>query len=141
MSYCNRCGAKVLGAEANGANKPAELSPNVLVIAIAAVFVFGLTAIFGLMALMKGGTDPIILAAAMLSFLLTLLVEVVLIWLLLSGRRSAKEKEVAATERLKEHTTKELVEAQARALPEPLPSVTEHTTRTLDPVYGERKSK
>ena len=30
---------------------------------------------------------------------------------------------------------------QARALTEPVPSVTEHTTRAFEPIYTERKSK
>jgi hypothetical protein len=32
-------------------------------------------------------------------------------------------------------------EAQARALPDPAPSVTEHTTRAFEPIYSERKPK
>ena len=35
----------------------------------------------------------------------------------------------------------ELDAAQARGLPEPVPSVTEHTTRAFEPVYNERTSK
>ena len=131
LSFCNRCGAKV-----DAINKPAELSPNSLLNAIVAVFVLGLGAIVGLMALMKG--DPIILAAAMLSFLLMLVIEGVLIGLLLKGRKGAKE--AGGTERLKEQTTRELEGAQARLLPEPVASVTEQTTRTLEPIYRDRQS-
>jgi hypothetical protein len=42
---------------------------------------------------------------------------------------------------MNEQVTKELDAAQPRALPEPVPSVTEHTTRTFEPLYSERKSK
>jgi hypothetical protein len=41
----------------------------------------------------------------------------------------------------KEQDTKELYQAQARVLAEPMPSVTEHTTRTFEPISSERKSK
>jgi len=40
---------------------------------------------------------------------------------------------------IKEKTTRELVEAQVRMLQEPVPSVTEHTTRAFDSIYSERK--
>jgi hypothetical protein len=108
--------------------------------AIVSVFVVGLGALIGLMAVMNEGAgfNPIVLVAAMLSFALMLVVEGVLIWLLLSGRRGAGK--AGDARRLKEHTTKELEEARARALPAPAASVTEHTTRTFDPVYNERKS-
>lgn len=141
LSYCNRCGAKVSGAELGEVARPTELPPAALLTAILVVFVFGLAAVFGLMALATrtGGPDPIIIAAAMLSFVLTFLIEVMLFWMLLRGRRHAAG--AGAAGRPKGQTTRELEEAQARLLPEPLPSVTEHTTRTFDPAYSERKSK
>jgi hypothetical protein len=67
------------------------------------------------------------------------MVEGVLIGLLLKGKRGAKE--AGDAEGLKEQKTKELIEARARALPEPAPSVTEHTTRAFEPIYSERESK
>lgn len=142
LSYCNRCGAKAGGAQAGGAGRQSsELSPNALLSAIAAVFVFGLAAIVGLMALMKEGVgfNPVILVAAMLSFVLIIAVESLLVWLLLSGRRGGGRAGAAA--RLNEHATAALGEAPARSLPEPTSSVTEHTTRAFDPAYVERKSK
>jgi heme/copper-type cytochrome/quinol oxidase subunit 2 len=106
------------------------------------LFILGLVAIAVLIGVLKqvAGFDlPILLAVTIFSFVLMLVVEGVLIGLLLSGRRRAKE--AGDTERLKEQTTKELGEAQARVLPEPVPSVTEHTTRAFEPIYSERKSK
>ena len=142
LSYCNRCGAKVSGAKVDGITKPAELFPESLVWAIVSVFIVGLGAIIGLMAVMKevvGFDLSIILAVTVLSFVLMLAVEGVLIWLLLNGKRGANE--VGDTERLKEQVPEELGAAQARVLPEPVPSVTEHTTRAFEPIYSERKSK
>lgn len=141
LSYCNRCGAKAGGAQDGAGGRQSELSPNALLKAIAAVFVFGLAAVVGLMALMKEGVgfNPVILVAAMLSFVLTIAVEAVLVWLLLSGRRGGGRAGGAA--RLNEHATAALGDAPARSLPEPTSSVTEHTTRAFDPAYVERKSK
>jgi hypothetical protein len=140
LSYCNRCGAKVGGANAVG-DRPSELSPNSLLKAIGGVFFVGLAAFVALIALMKDGAGfiPVVLAAAVLSFALTFVVEAVLLWLLLRGRRVASE--AGGNVRPKGQTTKELGEARARELPEPMPSVTEHTTRAFDPVLVERKSK
>jgi hypothetical protein len=141
LSYCNFCGAK-LGASEGAAVKSPEVKPELLASAMVAVFVLGLVAIAILVGVMKAvaGFDlPFLLAATVVSFAVMLLVEGVLIGLLLKGRRGSKEASGAG--RPKEQTTKDLGEAEARALPEPVPSVTEHTTRTLEPVYGERQSK
>jgi hypothetical protein len=74
----------------------------------------------------------------MMMFLMMLILEGTFIWLLISRRRG--HKEASETEHVREHTTKELDRAQVRALPEPIPSVTEHTTRTLEPILNDRKS-
>ena len=143
LSYCNHCGAKVGGAKDDGAVKSTELRPEFLVSAMVGLFVLGLVAIAVLTGVLKAVADfdfPILLAVTMLSFLLMLIVEGVLVGLLLGGRRRAKKAE-AAERRLKEQVTRELGEAQARVLPEPVPSVTEHTTRSFEPIYVERKSK
>jgi hypothetical protein len=139
LSYCNRCGAKVGGAKGDHLNKLAELSPESLVWAVVSVFIIGLGAIVGLVAMMKdgGGIDPIILAVAMLSFMLMLLVEGVFIWLLLKRTRGVRV--VGDSVPLEEQAIKELGAAQARVLAEPVPSVTEHTTRAFEPIHRERK--
>ncbi len=80
-----------------------------------------------------------ILAFTFLSFLIMLVVEGVCIRLLF--RRNRGNEETGATALSKEQATKELDAAQARVLPEPVPSVTEHTTRAFEPVYNERTSK
>ncbi len=141
LSYCNYCGVKLSGAKGDNVIKSSGVKPELLVSAMVGLFVLGLVAIAVLIGVMKAvaGFDlPFLLAATMLSFVLMLVVEGVLIGLLLKGKRGAKE--AGGTGRLKEQTTKELGEAQARALPEPMSSVTEHTTRSFDPVYRERNS-
>jgi len=106
-----------------------------------AVLVFGFVAITFLMMAMKmvGLNVGQILAFTILSFLIMLLVEGVFIWQLLRRRRGAEE--TGDTALLKEQAPKDLEAAQARVLREAMPSVTEHTTRALEPIYSERKSK
>ena len=142
LSYCNYCGAKLGGATGDGIIKSSEVKPELLVSAMVGLFVVGLVAIAVLIGVMKAvaGFDfPILLAVTTFSFVLMLVVEGVIIGLLLKGKRGAKG--AGDTERLKEQTTRELGEAQGRVFPEPASSVTEHTTRSFEPVYSERKSK
>lgn len=142
LTYCNYCGAKLSGAERDNVIKSPEVKPELLVAAMAALFILGLLAIAVLIGVMKAvaGFDfSILLAVTIFSFVLLLVVEGVLIGLLLKGKKGTKA--AGDTERLKEQTTKELDAAQARVLQEPVPSVTEHTTRAFEPIYTERKSK
>lgn len=141
VSYCNLCGAKLNKAKDESVAKPAELFPESLVWAIVVVFTVGLGVTIGLMAVMKDLLNfgqGLIIGFTLLSFLLTIVVEGVLIWMLLESKRNAQKSGVPAP--LKEQTTRELDTAQALSLPEPVPSVTEHTTRTFEPIYSERKS-
>jgi hypothetical protein len=133
LSYCNYCGAKLTGEIAT---KSSELKPESLVWAMVAVLVFGFVAIIFLMMAMKmvGLNGGQILAFTILSFLIMLVLEGVFIGQLLRRKRGD-------TVLTKDQATKELDMPQARGLPEHMPSVTEHTTRTFDPIYSERKSK
>ena len=119
LTYCNHCGAKL--SEAKGDN----ITKNLLFF-MTAVFIFGLGAIIFLMMAMKlvFGTENLglIIFFTLISFLIMLVVEGILLWMLLSRKKGAKE------------AAKELSEAKARSLPAPVLSVTEHTTRTLERV-------
>ena len=142
LSYCNYCGAKLSGAKADNVIEPAAVKPETLVAAMVFVFVFGLVAIAVLMGVMKAVLNldvGQILAFSLLSFLIMLSLEGVFIRLLLRRKRGTEE--AGDTVRLKGQATKELDAAQARVLPEPASSVTEHTTRAFEPVYKERTSK
>jgi len=137
LSYCNHCGAKLTGAKGDDINKSSEVKPETLVGAIAAVFIFGLAAIIGLMAVLKHVFNQadnlgLIIFFTLISFLIMLAVESVFIWMLLSRKKGAKE--ARDTARLEKQGAKELSEAKGRVLPEPAVSVTDHTTRTLEPV-------
>jgi ABC-type nickel/cobalt efflux system permease component RcnA len=141
LSYCNYCGAKLNVVKGDSLIKSAEVRPETLVFGMVAVLVFGFVAIVFLMMAMKmvGLNVDQILAFTILSFLIMLMVEGVFIWQLLRRKRGADK--TGDTAPSKEQATKELDAAQARVLPEAMPSVTEHTTRAFDPVYRERKSK
>src|SRR6267142_3844763 len=142
VSYCNYCGEKLSGAKSDSIIKSPEVRPETLVGAMVFTFVFGLGAITILMGMMKavlhleGG---LILAFALLCFLIMLSLEGVFIRLLLRRKRGAEEAGDTVT--LKGPATRELYPAEARVLPEPVTSVTEHTTRAFDPIYSERTSK
>lgn len=139
LSYCNYCGAK-LGAEKNvDITTTTDLFPDSLVWAIVTVFIIGLGCTIGLMAVMKDFefSKASILGFTSLLFLLTLVIEGVFIGMLLGRKRGAKV--VGDTKGLKPAATTELGPADARALPEPVPSITEHTTRAFEPLHRERK--
>lgn len=135
LSYCSRCGAKLRSAEMS-------LTLDSLVWAIVSLLIAGVGVIIGLMAVMKnvvGLHEGIIVIVTALSFLALLTAEGVLIRILLGAWKGARGADDAAPP--KEQKTRELEEAQPRALPDPVPSVTEQTTRTFEPTYGGRKSK
>ena len=139
LSYCNYCGAKLSGVTGDSFIKSPEVRPESLVWGMVAVLVFGFVAIvFLIMAMKMVGLDVgQILAFIGLSFLIILLVEGVFTWQLLRRKRGGEDNTALS----KEQATKELDAAQSRLLPEPVPSVTEHTTRAFEPIYRERESK
>ena len=140
LSYCNHCGARVGRAKGDGATESSELKPETLVGAIAAVFLFGLLGIVGMTAAMRNVLDqPFILLFTMLSFLIMCVVECVFITLLLRRKKSAKES--VDTRPFGERAGTELNDAKARLLTEPALSVTDHTTRTLEPAVGQHKTE
>jgi hypothetical protein len=143
LSYCNYCGAKLNGEKGDSHIKSSELRAESLIIsAMVALFILGLLAITVLMGVMKAVLDlnvGQIFTFTLLSFLIMLLIEGVLVWRLM--RRKRDTEEASDTALSKGQVTKELDAAQARMLPEPVPSVTEHTTRLFEPTHSERKSE
>ena len=141
LSYCNYCGAKV-GEKGDSVSKSSEVRPEFLVSAMIGLFICGLVAITILMGMMKSVLGlPVerVLGFALVPFLLLLLLEGVCLRLLM--RRKRDTEATGAKALMNEQTTKELDRAQERLLTEPGPSVTDHTTRTLEPIYSERKQK
>ena len=141
LSYCNHCGAEV-GTKERSANKLSELSPNFLVGAIIAVTIVGLATITTLLSLLKKSPEiaSVIMAFSILSFLIILAIEILLIWLLLRSKTNAKG--AADLSQLKGSALRrELDPGQAHMLPQPTAGVTEHTTRTLEPIQSQRKAE
>lgn len=142
LTYCNYCGAKLGGAQGENGPRYPEVKPELLVSAMTGLFILGLAAITVLIGVIRTTLDlPVerVLAVALVPFLLLLLIEGVFIRLLFRRRRGTEE--TGNTSRTIGPATKELDAAQARGLPEPITSVTEHTTRAFDPIYTERTSK
>lgn len=141
-SYCNYCGEKLSGTKTETISESPEVRPGSLIGAMVFTFVFGLGAIAILLGMMKAVlhlADGQILAFAGLSFFIMLSLETVFTSLLLRRKRGARQTGDSVT--LPGPATSELDYAHARALPEPRPSVTEHTTRAFDPSYAPRTSK
>ena len=138
LSYCNRCGAE-LNAKDRDATKPKQAPQESLVWAIVAITIVGLGGIIGLMAVMKEVlhfNDGLILAFSLLFFLTFLGVDLAFLWLLMRSRRGAKY--VEGFTQYKVPSTNDLAETRRPVLPERSPGVTEHTTRTMDPIRSER---
>ena len=141
LSYCNYCGEKLGAAKSDSITKSPELRPGTLVGGMVFTFVFGLVAIAMLLGMLKVVIrlqDGLILGFALLSFFIMVTLEAVFIRLLLRRKESAEAGDAA---RLTTQTTRELNAAHAGVLPEPVPSVTEHTTRAFDRIHSEPRSK
>src|SRR4030095_12589212 len=140
LSYCNYCGAKLVGVKDDDIEWR-EVRPGLLVAAMTVLFILGLVAITMLLGMMKVVLElPVkhALGFALIPFLLLLLLEGIFIRLLLRGKGNANQADKV---QLKGGATKELDAGQRPALAEPVSSVTDHTTRAFDPIYRERRSK
>jgi len=137
LSYCNYCGAKVNGAEGESSSL---VKPELVVSAMVGLFILGLVAIAVLVGVLKsvaGFDPPILIGVTFFSFIVMLLLEGMLIGLLLKGKKGAKAP--GSIDGLKQQTTRELAEVKTRALAEPTSSVTDHTTRTLEPALARER--
>ena len=137
LTFCKNCGGKLNSGDR--AVKQPDISPGGLVTMMVATFVMGTFVITMLMGVMKVIVQfdlGLIIAFTMLSFLIMLTLEGIFMKLLFSRKRD--DHGLRETPQDNRGTTKEL-EAKSRQPIEPIPSVTEHTTRAFDPVYSERK--
>jgi hypothetical protein len=137
LRYCNHCGAR-LNADGDGPGKIPESSFNLLIVGLLAVPIGGIGLIIGLLIVMKkelGFGDEMIAIMALLCTTLLVVTELGLLWLLWTNSRHGRVK---TGKRGKQSMPERDVEL--RGLPEsriepvgqPVQSVTEHTTRTLD---------
>jgi len=140
LTYCNHCGAKVNTEKTESLDKTTELRfDSFIMTTMVVLFVFGLAAIGFLTGIMKAVLKfefgPLI-AFALLSFIIMIALEGVLISRLFRRKRTTDEP--AGNAAFGTHARKEL-SAQSQLTYEPASSVTDHTTRTLENVYSERK--
>ncbi len=139
LSYCNRCGIDLRPKESDEVTTRSVLSPNTLVAGIVFVTIFGLflvIALMGVMSTILHAPDGLISGFAGTAFLSLLLVDSLFAWLLVRSKKSPKGN--IDIVQLKETIRAELRAAQTTGLPQPVSSVTDHTTRTLEsvPVKG-----
>jgi uncharacterized paraquat-inducible protein A len=136
VSYCNRCGTELSAKGKSPLGMPLEY----LVWAIVTVAVVGLGANIGLMALMKESLhleNGVILGITLVCLLPFLAAEAVFLWLLLRSQCSPKYQ----INQPRTVATSELGAAQPRVLQAQSPSVTEHTTHTLEPARSDRSAQ
>jgi hypothetical protein len=149
LSYCNHCGAKLNRDDRSA--ESSELRPNLLVASMVATFIFGtavITMLLGVLRVMIGLKVEQVLLLGLLPFALLVVLEAILITLLFRRTRVREESgsmlsgnTALSTNVLPEgQVTNELAAAQRQVLAEPLSSVTDHTTRTFEPIYNERPS-
>jgi hypothetical protein len=139
LSYCNHCGAKLNTSEND--EKTSGVRPNLLVTWMVATFIFGtavITMLMGVMRVILGLRAESVLVFAAVPFLLMLILEALFIRLLLRNQATSETNNKTSAKR---QETNELDAARPRTLPEPIPSVTEHTTRAFEPVYRDTTSK
>ena len=138
LTYCNHCGAKLNSEKTDTLVKTTEIRYDSFIMsAMVGLFVTGLIAMSVLLGVMKeilGFQFGPLLAFAFLTFLILIGLEGILISRLFRRRPDKPKAGAEATVNI----TKEL-EAQSRIVSEPVGSVTDHTTRTLDPIYNERR--
>lgn len=140
LSYCNHCGAKVAGKNDGGVGQIPESSFNLLVIALLGVPIAGIGILIGLLTVMKkelGFGEEMIGFIVLMSFVLLLIAELGLIWLL---RHHTKMSKRFYELQQPDVVIKGLPEGQNQPIHQPMQSVTEHTTRTLDAVPREPRT-
>jgi len=140
LTYCNFCGAKVNSEKTDTLGKTTELRYDSFIMsAMVGLFVLGLIAMSVLLGVMKAVLqfDPgTLIAFAFLSFFALVGLEGILISRLF--RKKSSREQFGDSAQSSMHTTKEL-EAHSRVNMEPVASVTDHTTRTLDPIYNDKR--
>lgn len=136
LSFCNYCGARLPTTEA--ALEFREVRPQLLVSAMAGVFVLGLPGITFLIFMLNAVRldSGVVMAFAWTSMLLLVALEAFFVVLLL--RRKPLKDEPRQQHQFKGPQTNELEARQGGILSEPVASVTEHTTRAFDPIPHER---
>ena len=83
--------------------------------------------------------DALIFTFMLLSILTVVAIDGLLVWQM--SRLTGGAKETRGTFQLKEPTAKELGRTSEGSPGDPAAGVTEHTTRTFEPIYSDRKAR
>ena len=144
LSYCNRCGANLnLVKDQGGTKAPVKTIDSVLGSMVStAIPILGI--ILGALVLMKKGhiAEELGIAFVLLSALTLLVLESIFVGQLRRLNKGVKP-EAGGDAQPKALKTDELGAGSVRALAapvEPMSSVTDQTTRTLEPIYSEHKA-
>ena len=141
MNYCNRCGTDLSVIKGSGNSKSLEKSIESIIWSIVMATATVLGIMVAVMALMKGFelSGGLVVVFMALMFLILLGINGVFVWQLL--RLNSLAKEARSASQLERHKTQELEAKRGQMLAEPRMSVTENTTRILEPTYEERRIK
>src|SRR6185295_8921651 len=136
LSYCNHCGADLGTLKVQGQAGTAETAIDTLLWVIVGTTITLLGMALGALVLIKHGAinERLGMAFVILTFTSLVVAEAVLVWRLLHLNRAAKETGVVP--QISDLSNEDPTPVTARALHEPLEpvsSVTEQTTRTLEP--------
>lgn len=134
LSYCPRCGAgQSLTKMSDAGSQSPPVSPDSLIggIVVTTIVVLGLV-LGGLIALKENGVGEAMIWTFVTVCFLALIGVDAMFFRMLRGHGSAGRRGTD-TNQLKEAASRQLGEAQRGALGDPVPSVTEHTTRTFEP--------
>lgn len=138
MKYCNRCGSQLIATKEAAQIESSEKRLREELVDLFWVTVFGLALVLGGMALIKNVlhlSQWILIAYMILSSTAFTINFVLSLWQI---RRLARiTKEARGTVELGQLDTNELSPIKARAALESVPSVTENTTRSLEPLSKE----
>jgi hypothetical protein len=129
LSFCNRCGTSL-----KERNEPSKVGPiTAFLVAISIIGIAGLGIMLGgtLSLTTEAHLDPSLVGFFMLFTFLIVCITEILLLRQLSRFTSSKERKVIES-RPPLGIPPELHQTQPRTLAEPIPSVTENTTRTLE---------
>jgi hypothetical protein len=140
LSYCKHCGANLRTLQTLDKDKPAEKTIDSVVWVIVGTTITILGMCLGALVLMSDRAIDVRLGTVfvILSFVALVLVEGVLVWRLVHLNRGAKD--APGLIQAKDSDAEEPGATSMHALSEPavsVMSVTEHTTRVLEPSYSE----
>ena len=139
LSYCNKCGANLGTLKVQDQANAAATTIDTLLWVIVGTTITLLGMGLGALVLINKGeiNERLGTAFVILTFVTMVVLEGVLVWRLLHLSRDTEK--IRAASQPNDLSTNELNPLTARALHEPLEpvsSITEETTRTLEPSYG-----